>query len=215
MDLPKHGLVKFTFGNASAFDKDTGVFAIKPSGVAYEELVPEMMVLVDLCGRVIDSKLRPSSDMKTHLVLYQKIPNIEGIVHTHSTYSTAWAQACKPIPCLGTTHADHAQVAIPCTDVLKDAQIQGDYETETGFQIIEKLSDKQFSKSEMILVANHGPFTWGKSADQAVYNSVVLEELAKMAFLTITINSSVPTMNGMLVNKHFNRKHGADAYYGQ
>jgi L-ribulose-5-phosphate 4-epimerase len=215
LDLPKHNLTIFTFGNASAFDRDAGVFAIKPSGVAYNELTPEMMVLVDLEGKTVDSKYRPSSDTKTHLILYKGMQKIGGVVHTHSTYSTSWAQACKGVPCLGTTHADYAPCEIPCTDEISDLQIDGDYETETGIQILNKISGHPYKNLEMILVANHGPFTWGEDAEKAVHNSVVLEELSKMAYITLCIDSNVKLMKQTLINKHFYRKNGLNAYYGQ
>jgi len=217
MQLPKLGLVLFTFGNASAADREKQVFAIKPSGVPYEELSPENMVIVDFDGNTIEGDLRPSSDTKTHAVLYKYWENIGGIVHTHSTYGTAWAQSLKPIPVYGTTHADHTTAPIPCAPPMSDEKIKGNYEYETGFQIIDHLKEQGISYTdvEMILVGNHAPFTWGKTADKAVYNSAVVEELAKMAFLTEQIRPDVRPMKDALIQKHYERKHGVDSYYGQ
>lgn len=217
MQLPKLGLVLFTFGNVSAVDRALGVFAIKPSGVPYEELAPDKMVIVDFDANVVEGTLRPSSDTKTHAVLYKHWENIGGIVHTHSTYATAWAQAQRDIPIYGTTHADHNTVDIPCALPMSDEMIQGDYEYETGFQIINCFKEKGLTHEEveMILVGNHAPFTWGKSAAKAVYNSAVLETIAHMAFLTETINSNAPRLKDALIKKHFERKHGPGSYYGQ
>jgi L-ribulose-5-phosphate 4-epimerase len=217
MQLPKLGLVLFTFGNASAADRENQVFAIKPSGVPYEDLSPDNMVIVDFDGNTIEGDLRPSSDTKTHAVLYKHWENVGGIVHTHSTYGTAWAQSLLPIPIYGTTHADHTTTPIPCAPPLSDEKIKGNYEYETGFQIINHLKDLglSYAEVEMILVGNHAPFTWGKTAEKAVYNSAVVEEVAKMAFLTQQINSTVKPMKDALIEKHFQRKHGADSYYGQ
>jgi len=217
MQLPKLGLVLFTFGNASAADREKQVFAIKPSGVPYEDLSPENMVIVDFDGNTVEGVLRPSSDTKTHAVLYKYWENIGGIVHTHSTYGTAWAQSLKPIPVYGTTHADHTTAPIPCAPPMSDEKIKGNYEYETGFQIIDHLKEQGISYTdvEMILVGNHAPFTWGKTADKAVYNSAVVEELAKMAFLTEQIRPDVRPMKDALIQKHYERKHGVDSYYGQ
>ncbi|HYG21059.1 MAG TPA: L-ribulose-5-phosphate 4-epimerase [Ohtaekwangia sp.] len=217
MQLPSLGLVLFTFGNVSAADRDAGVFAIKPSGVPYPDLTPEMMVIVDFDGKTVDGKLRPSSDTKTHAVLYKHWPAIGGIVHTHSTYATAWAQAQRDIPIFGTTHADHNTVDIPCAPPMSDEMIKGDYEYETGFQIMNCLRDRnlRYEEIEMILVGNHAPFTWGKTPDKAVYNSAVLESVAHMAYLTGQIRSDAPRLKDSLIRKHFERKHGPDAYYGQ
>jgi len=217
MKLPKLGLVLFTFGNASAADREKKVFAIKPSGVPYEDLSPENMVIVDFDGNTVEGDLRPSSDTRTHAVLYKHWENIGGIVHTHSTYGTAWAQSLKPIPVYGTTHADHTTAPVPCAPPMSDEKIKGNYEYETGFQIIDHLKEKGLSYTdvEMILVGNHAPFTWGKTADKAVYNSAVVEEVAKMAFLTEQINREVRPMKDALINKHYDRKHGVDSYYGQ
>jgi len=217
MQLPKLGLVLFTFGNASAADRANKVFAIKPSGVPYEELLPENMVIVDFDGNTVEGDLKPSSDTKTHAVLYKHWENIGGIVHTHSTYGTAWAQSLQPIPVYGTTHADHTIAAIPCAPPMSDEKIKGNYEYETGFQIISHLKEQglSYTEVEMILVGNHAPFTWGKTAEKAVYNSAVVEELAKIAFLTEQIKQDVRPMKDALIQKHYERKHGLDSYYGQ
>lgn len=217
MQLPKLGLVLFTFGNVSAADRSLGVFAIKPSGVEYEKLTPADMVIVDFQGKTVEGKLRPSSDTLTHAVLYKQWEKIGGISHTHSTYATAWAQSLRDIPIFGTTHADHNTVDIPCAPPMSDLMIKGDYEYQTGFQIIDCMNEKKYSyeEVEMILVGNHAPFTWGKSAAKAVYNSAVLETVAKMALLTEQINPEAPRLKEALIKKHFERKHGPDAYYGQ
>lgn len=217
MELPKQGLVIATFGNVSAADRELGVFAIKPSGVPYHELTPEKMVIVDFDGETIEGNLRPSSDTKTHAVLYKHWKNIGGICHTHSTYATAWAQALREIPVFGTTHADHSVYPIPCAAPMSDEMIQGDYEYETGFQIINCLEQKGLSYEdiEMILVGSHAPFTWGKNAAKAVYNSTILESIAKMALLTEQVNPAAGSLRSSLMKKHFERKHGPDSYYGQ
>jgi len=217
MQLPKLGLVLFTFGNVSSADRAQRVFAIKPSGVPYEELSPENMVIVDFDGNTVEGDLRPSSDTKTHAVLYNNWEDISGIVHTHSTYATAWAQAQTDIPIFGTTHADHLTVDIPCAPPMADDMIAGNYEYETGFQIINHFNQLGLSHKEveMILVGNHAPFTWGKTAHKAVYNSAVLETVAQMALLTKQINPAAPKLKDALIKKHFERKHGPDSYYGQ
>lgn len=217
MRLPKLGLVLFTFGNVSAADRSLGVFAIKPSGVPYEELSTKKMVIVDFDANIVEGKLRPSSDTKTHAVLYKHWEKIGGIAHTHSMYATAWAQSQREIPVFGTTHADHSINNIPCAPPMDDEMIHGNYEHETGFQIINWLKGKKLSyeEVEMILVANHAPFTWGSTAQKAVYNSAVLENIAQLAFLTEQINSCAPTLKDALIKKHFERKHGPDSYYGQ
>jgi len=215
MELPRQGLIIYTFGNASGIDRNDGVVAIKPSGINYDVLKPEDIVIVDLDGKVVEGSLNPSSDTKTHLLLYNHFPKIGGIVHTHSTYAVAWSQAAKTIPILGTTHADHLHLDIPCTDFMSENMIQGDYEVETGNQIIKTFKDISYQEVEMVLVAGHGPFTWGKTPEKAVYNSVVLEELAKMAILTLQINPDVSTLDETLIQKHYQRKHGSNAYYGQ
>jgi L-ribulose-5-phosphate 4-epimerase len=217
MQLPKLGLVLFTFGNVSAADREQGLFAIKPSGVPYEELSPEKMVIVDFDGKTVDGKLRPSSDTKTHAVLYKHWKSIGGIVHTHSTYATAWAQSQLDIPIYGTTHADHNTVDIPCAPPMEDSMIKGDYEYQTGFQIMNCLHQRKlnYEEIEMILVGNHAPFTWAKTPEKAVYNSAVLESIAQMAFLTKQIRPDAPRLKDSLIKKHFERKHGPDSYYGQ
>lgn len=217
MQLPRLGLVLFTFGNVSAADHGQGVFAIKPSGVPYEQLSPASMVIVDFDGKTVEGTLRPSSDTKTHAVLYKQWKKIGGIVHTHSTYATSWAQAQRDIPILGTTHADHNTVDIPCAPPMSDSMIQGDYEFQTGYQIINCINERgmRYEEVEMILIGNHAPFTWGKTAEKAVYNSAVLEAVAKMAYLTEKINPDVPRLKDALIKKHYERKHGPDSYYGQ
>ncbi|MXV17023.1 L-ribulose-5-phosphate 4-epimerase [Hufsiella ginkgonis] len=217
MELPKLGLVLFTFGNVSAADRSLGVFAIKPSGVPYENLTPDMMVIVDFDGKTVQGDLRPSSDTKTHAVLYKHWEQINGIVHTHSTYATAWAQAQRDIPIFGTTHADHNTVDIPCAPPMSDAMIVGDYEYQTGFQIMDHFTEKglDYQEVEMVLVGNHAPFTWGKTPEKAVYNSAVLETVAKMALLTEQVRKDTPRLQDSLIKKHYERKHGPDSYYGQ
>jgi L-ribulose-5-phosphate 4-epimerase len=217
MQLPKLGLVLFTFGNVSAADRELGVFAIKPSGVPYEDLSPEKMVIVDFDGNTIEGDLRPSSDTKTHAVLYKQWEGINGIVHTHSTYATAWAQSQRCIPIFGTTHADHLTCDVPCAAPMNDEMIKGNYEYQTGFQIMECFEEKglDYKEVEMVLVGNHAPFTWGKTAEKAVYNSAVLEAVAHMALLTEQIDNNAPRLKEALIKKHFERKHGPDSYYGQ
>lgn len=217
MQLPALGLVHFTFGNASAADREKGVFAIKPSGVPYAELELADMVVVDFDNQVIEGDKRPSSDTRTHAVLYKHWPHIGGIAHTHSTYATAWAQAQLDIPIYGTTHADYLQVDIPCTPPMSDEMIAGDYEHQTGFQILNLFQARGLSPKavEMVLVGSHAPFTWGKTAEKAVYHSAVLEELAKMAYLTLQIRPDAPRLKEALIQKHHQRKHGSSAYYGQ
>jgi len=217
MQLPKLNLVLFTFGNVSAADRDKGVFAIKPSGVPYNDLTVDKMVIVDFDGQTVAGSLRPSSDTQTHAVLYKNWTDIAGIVHTHSTYATAWAQAQTPIPIYGTTHADHLTVDIPCAPPMDDSMIKGNYEYETGFQIINHFNELglSYKEVEMILVGNHAPFTWAKTAEKAVYNSAVLEAIAQMAILTQQVNLKAPKLKDSLIQKHFERKHGAGAYYGQ
>ena len=217
MQLPKLNLVLFTFGNVSAADHAKGVFAIKPSGVPYEQLTADKMVVVDFDANLVEGNLRPSSDTKTHAVLYKIWTEIGGIVHTHSTYATSWAQAQMPIPIYGTTHADHLTTDIPCAPPMADEMIKGNYEYETGFQIINHFAELglSYKEVEMILVGNHAPFTWGKTAEKAVYNSAVLEYTAQMALLTQQINANAPRLKDSLIKKHYDRKHGSDAYYGQ
>lgn len=217
MELPKLGLVVFTFGNVSVVDRENGVFAIKPSGVPYATLQPEQIVICDLDAKVVEGTLRPSSDTKTHAVLYKQWAEIGAVVHTHSTYATAWAQAQRDIPILGTTHADYLTVDIPCAPPMSDDMIKGDYEYETGFQIINEFARRGYSyhEVEMVLLGNHAPFTWGKNAEKAVFNSALLEAIAQMAYLTCTIDPQVPRLKDTLIEKHYERKHGKNAYYGQ
>jgi L-ribulose-5-phosphate 4-epimerase len=217
LQLPALGLVLFTFGNVSAADRSLGVFAIKPSGVPYEDLRPDQMVIVDFDGKTVEGSMRPSSDTLTHAVLYKHWEKIGGIVHTHSTYGTAWAQSQRDIPLFGTTHADYNTVDIPCAPPMSDEMIRGNYEYETGFQIINCFQERQldYREVEMVLVGNHAPFTWGKTAAKAVHNSAVLEQVAKMALLTEQINPKAPRLKDALKRKHFERKHGPDSYYGQ
>jgi L-ribulose-5-phosphate 4-epimerase len=217
MQLPALGLVMFTFGNVSAADRQLGVFAIKPSGIPYTELSPGKMVIVDFDGKTVDGQWRPSSDTLTHAVLYKHWERIGSIVHTHSTYATAWAQSQRDIPIYGTTHADHNTMDIPCAPPMNDEMIAGNYEYQTGFQIMNTLTQRglTYEDIEMILVGNHAPFTWGKTPEQAVYNSAVLESIAQMAYLTESINANAPRLKAALIKKHFERKHGPDSYYGQ
>lgn len=215
MDLPKYGLVTFTWGNVSGIDWDQGLFVIKPSGVDYEELTPEDMVVCDLEGNVVEGKLKPSSDTPTHAILYQAFPEIGGIVHTHSTWAVAWAQAGRAIPCYGTTHADYFYGPIPCMRGLTDAEITEAYERNTGLVIVEGFHDLDRVAKPGTLVRNHGPFAWGSSAADAVYHAVVLEEVAKMAALTEGLNQGVGPAPQYLQDKHYLRKHGPNAYYGQ
>lgn len=217
MLLPKYGLVTFTWGNVSAIDRESGLFVIKPSGVEYESMKPEDMVVMDLNGNRVEGKLRPSSDTPTHLELYKAFPEIGGIVHTHSSYATSWAQAGRSIPCYGTTHADYIYGEVPCVRCLTKEEIDEAYETNTGKLIVSefKQSKKEIMAVPAVLCKNHGPFTWGKDAKDAVHNAVVLEEVAKMAYRTESINSKVEPAPQELQDKHYYRKHGAGAYYGQ
>jgi L-ribulose-5-phosphate 4-epimerase len=215
LDLVKHGLVIFTWGNVSAIDRESGKVLIKPSGVSYEGMKPENMVLIDLDGKVLEGNLKPSSDTATHLVLYKAFTEIGGVVHTHSTYATAWAQAGFDIPNIGTTHADYFSQEIPCTrDMTEQEVMGGEYELETGNVIIERFTGINANHVPGVLVKNHGPFSWGKDASDAVHNAVVMEQVAKMAFIAYGINPNL-SMNENLIKKHFFRKHGPDAYYGQ
>lgn len=214
LDLVKHGLVIFTWGNVSGIDRATGLVVIKPSGVDYDTMKVSDMVVVDLEGNVIEGDLRPSSDTPTHLALYKAFPEIGGVVHTHSTYATAWAQAGIDLPNIGTTHADYFHDAVPCTRSMNAREVEGDYELETGNVIVERFEGLNPVHTPGVLVKNHGPFTWGKTPDEAVHNAVVLEQVAKMASIAYLVNPRL-TMNPLLVEKHFNRKHGPGAYYGQ
>ena len=217
MLLPKYGLVTFTWGNVSAIDRESGLFVIKPSGVEYESMKPEDMVVMDLNGNRVEGKLRPSSDTPTHLELYKAFPEIGGIVHTHSSYATSWAQAGRSIPCYGTTHADYIYGEVPCVRCLTKEEIDEAYETNTGKLIVSefKRRKKEIMAVPAVLCKNHGPFTWGKDAKDAVHNAVVIEEVAKMAYRTESINSKVEPAPQELQDKHYYRKHGAGAYYGQ
>ena len=215
MEIPRRGLAIYTFGNVSAFDAGRAVFAIKPSGVAYETLTVADMVVVDLESKVVEGTMRPSSDTKTHAALYKAFEGIGGIVHTHSTYASAWAQAGMPIPLYGTTHADHLAEDVPCTALMTADAVERDYEAETGTQIIDCFRTRDPRQTPMVLVAGHGPFAWGKTADKAVYHAVVLEEIAKVASITRTLDPRAPRLPEHLVRKHFERKHGKNAYYGQ
>ncbi|GHU74111.1 L-ribulose-5-phosphate 4-epimerase [Bacteroidia bacterium] len=214
IDLVKHGLVIFTWGNVSGIDREKGLVVIKPSGVSYDDMKPEDMVVLDLDGNIKEGKLKPSSDTATHLVLYKAFPAIGGIVHTHSTYATSWAQAGCDIPNIGTTHADYFKEAIPCTRQMTPSEINGKYELETGNVIVERFAGLNAEYTPGVLVNNHGPFAWGHDAHDAVHNAVVLEQVAKMASIAYSINPKL-TMNDELIKKHFYRKHGANAYYGQ
>ncbi|MDO5424405.1 MAG: L-ribulose-5-phosphate 4-epimerase [Eubacteriales bacterium] len=215
MDLPKYGLVTFTWGNVSAIDRPTGLFVIKPSGVAYDALTPDDMVVVNLQGEKVEGKYNPSSDTPTHLELYKAFPNIGGIVHTHSSWATSWAQSGRGIPCYGTTHADYIYGEVPCLRCLTKEEIEGAYETNTGLLIVDYFKDKDYEAVPAVLCKNHGPFTWGKDAHEAVHNAVVLEEVAKMAARCEMINPQVKPAPQELQDKHYYRKHGANAYYGQ
>jgi L-ribulose-5-phosphate 4-epimerase len=214
-EIPKRGLAIYTFGNVSALDAARGVVAIKPSGVPYDKLTVDDLVVVDLSGKLVEGKLRPSSDTPTHLVLYGTWRGIAGIVHTHSSYATGWAQARLPIPIYGTTHADHLAEDVPCTAVMSDAAVEHDYEVETGKQIVECFKSRDPLHTPMVLVAGHGAFAWGETPEKAVYNAAVLEELARMAFVTRTLDPSAARLPEPLIRKHFERKHGKNAYYGQ
>ncbi len=219
MQIPAQGLALYTWGNVSAFDAKRGVLAIKPSGVPYNELKAEDMVLVDLNGQWLEGRLRPSSDTPTHIELYRAFAGqgVGGIIHTHSTYAVAWAQAGMGIPVLGTTHADHSHLPIPCTALLSKEAVERNYEAETGRLIVEHYAKEGLSSQEspMVLVGGHGPFAWASSADKAVYNGAVLEEVAKMAWISLNLNPDCPPLPEHIVQKHWQRKHGATAYYGQ
>ena len=215
LEINDKGLVVAAFGNVSGIDRESGIVAIKPSGVSYEDLTPETMVLVDLEYRVVEGTLRPSSDTKTHVMLYRAFPEIGGVVHTHSKLATAWAQACRPIPCYGTTHADYFHGAVPCTAILSDEQIAKDYEEQTAVQIVEAFAALDYRTMPAVLVAAHGPFTWGTDPSKAVFHSYVLEYVAELALLSRSVSHHVLPIKHSLLDKHFSRKHGAGAYYGQ
>lgn len=215
MELPKRGLVVYTWGNVSGFDKETGYFAIKPSGVEYDDLTPDDMVIMDLEGNKIEGKYNPSSDTQTHIELYKAFPSIGGVVHTHSQWATQWAQAGRSIPSYGTTHADYFYGDIPCARSLTKEEIDEAYEKNTGLVIVETFQNNNPEYVPGVLCTNHGPFAWGKDAKEAVHNAVVLEECAKMAYFTECINPRVQPIPQALMDKHFLRKHGENAYYGQ
>ena len=228
LEIPRRNLAIYTWGNVSAFDSGKGVFAIKPSGVPYDKLEPEMMVVLDLDGAKVDGNLNPSSDTETHRILYREFAvspgssgpkgeAIRGITHTHSPYAVAWAQARYPVPVFGTTHADHGAEEIPCTELLSAEAVKGDYERETGNLVVATFRKKGINPLHMtmVLVAGHGPFTWGNSAAQSIYHAAVLEEICKMALFTLDLNPNAQALPEYIINKHWERKHGPDAYYGQ
>jgi L-ribulose-5-phosphate 4-epimerase len=215
LEIVRRGLVLYTFGNASGVSRDEGYVVIKPSGVSYLEMKPEDMVITDLDGVIVEGELRPSSDLATHLLLYRKFPSTGGIVHTHSEFATAWAQAGRPIPCLGTTHADYFRGPVPVTEHLTREEIEGDYERNTGVAIARTFEDLDPEAVPAVLVRGHGPFCWGKDATAAAHNAVVLEAIARMAFHTVELAENAGSLSNALRDKHFLRKHGRDAYYGQ
>lgn len=215
LELVRRGLVLYTFGNASGILREEGLIVIKPSGVPYENMKPEHLVLTDLDGNVLEGDLRPSSDLPTHVALYKAFPEIGGVVHTHSEHATAWAQARREIPCFGTTHADYFHGPVPVTDPMPDNEIEGEYEKNTGSAIIRRFQGLNPNAIPAVLVANHGPFTWGKNVSTAAHNAVVLESIARMAFFTVTINSEAGGIGKTLHDRHYLRKHGSKAYYGQ
>jgi L-ribulose-5-phosphate 4-epimerase len=217
LEIKRQNLAIYTWGNVSAFDPQSGIFAIKPSGVPYGDLTPKSMVLVDLDGKIVEGSLKPSSDTDTHRVLYANFKGICGITHTHSPYAVAWAQARQNVPVFGTTHADNAVEEIPCTPLIGAEEVKNDYETETGKLIVETFKKRNLNPSHinMVLAAGHGPFTWGKDAAQSVYNAVALEEICKMAILTLRIDPLIKPLEDYITNKHWERKHGPNAYYGQ
>lgn len=215
LELVRKGLVLYTFGNASGVSREEGLVVIKPSGVPYEQMKPEHLVVTDLEGKIVEGKLKPSSDLPTHLVLYQQFAAIGGVAHTHSEYATAWAQACRPIPCFGTTHADYFHGPVPVTSEMTAEEIAEAYEKNTGHAIVRSLEQTNPSATPGVLVANHGPFAWGEDAASAAHNAVILEAVARMAYLTLGINSAAQPVGSTLHDKHYLRKHGKDAYYGQ
>ena len=215
LELVRRGLVLYTFGNASGIDREKALVVIKPSGVPYNKMKPEHLVVSDLNGELLAGKLRPSSDLPTHLVLYKSFPDIGGVVHTHSEYATAWAQARREIPCFGTTHADYFHGPVPVTESMPENEIAGEYEKNTGDAIVRRFRDRSAASIPGVLVANHGPFTWGPDVKSAAHNAVVLESIAKMAYFTVTINHEAGAIGKPLHDRHYLRKHGSQAYYGQ
>ncbi len=215
LELTRRGLVLYTFGNVSGISREEGLVVIKPSGVPYEEMKPEHLVITDLEGKAVEGKLRPSSDLPTHLVLYKAFEQIGGVTHTHSEYATAWAQARQPIPCFGTTHADYFHGSIPVTDVMTDKEIKSEYEKNTGDAIVRAFKNLDYMAIPAVLVANHGPFAWGPDAATSAHNAVIMEAVALTAYLTRSINPLAATAGQALQDKHHARKHGSNAYYGQ
>ena len=215
LELNRRGIVLYTWGNVSGIDRERGLVVIKPSGISYDEMRPEHMVIVDLDNRVVEGDLRPSSDTRTHTVLYKSFPGIGGIAHTHSVHAVAWAQARRPLPCLGTTHADHCAGPVPCTEPLTPEEVARDYETETGTSIVRSFEGLDPIAVPMVLVAGHGPFAWGTSPDDAVRNAVILEETAHMATITTAVAGTPPPLEDYVLSYHYERKHGNNAWYGQ
>jgi L-ribulose-5-phosphate 4-epimerase len=215
LELVRQGLVLYTFGNASGISRADGLVVIKPSGVPYDSMRPEDLVVTDLDGGIVEGSLRPSSDLPTHLVLYHAFPSAGGVVHTHSRYATAWAQAGREIPCLGTTHADYFRCAVPVTDPMDQAEIESAYERNTGHAIVRRFANLDPAEAPGVLVSGHGPFSWGAAPEEAAHNAVILEYIAHMAYLSVTLNAAAGPLHPAHVDKHFLRKHGASAYYGQ
>ena len=215
LELVRRGLVLYTFGNASGISRDHKLVVIKPSGVPYEEMKPEHLVVTDLEGQIVEGSLRPSSDLPTHLVLYQAFPEIGGVAHTHSEYATSWAQARRAIPCFGTTHADYFHGPVPVTEPMPDDEIAGEYEENTGTAILRAFRDRSPVALPGVLVANHGPFAWGKNVAAAAHNAVILEAIARMAYFTTTLNQQASPIGKTLHDRHYLRKHGSNSYYGQ
>jgi L-ribulose-5-phosphate 4-epimerase len=215
LELVRRGLVLYTFGNVSGISREEGLVVIKPSGVPYETMKPEHLVVTDLEGRIVEGTLRPSSDLPTHLILYKAFAGIGGVTHTHSEYATAWAQARRPIPCYGTTHADYFHGSVPVTAVLTDQEVAGEYEANTGYAIVRTFESVRYEDISGVLVANHGPFTWGADAGAAAHTAVILESLARTAYFTLSLNAAAEPISQGLHDKHYLRKHGKGAYYGQ
>jgi len=215
LELVRQGLVLYTFGNASAVSRRDGLIVIKPSGVPYDRMKPEHMVITDLAGKIVEGDLKPSSDLATHLAIYRASAEIGGVAHTHSEYATAWAQAQRPIPCFGTTHADYFHDSVPVTESLAEHEIAGDYEDNTGMAIVKALGRENYLTTPAVLIANHGPFCWGRDVAAAVHNAVILESVARMAYLTCQINGAAEPIGRSLHDRHYWRKHGSRAYYGQ